>query len=677
MDSMTKILESFDSVTAINEHHLNNFRCSACQDSGMMKCDFCGGHGILESIDAPTTECNHCHGLGYMKCAHCQKILTEERDAYGPGGQYWDNGKMHPEHSKKEPKEHGEENELWTKDEMDYPDEDFYKKEVAGEKTNLTKLNNHDLTIEDRLEHHGLAESAAPGQEDWIKKNKQNFIDEYGKEKGLEVLYATAWKRHDKALGESKEMNECGENNPEGTMTVNSSYDSASDTKSLTVSATNQAAEELADILKLSNVQGENPNEIKTCPQCGVKFSGEQCPACHPVVATDVATCGTPLTNEAKVNEAQEYLVSAQKTKNWKEFPVYAKRKADDPSEFIITDERKDATHFENLADAKEAAAYIKQKADMFYPDYVAHHIQVEPIVEGLHPERTNKGLNGAAHGWQNEPNEQIAHWRAVIDDADGPNNPKNMFNPVKGSDNIMKVFANKKEPTLHEDLNGVDHLAKNLQEKFEHFVVEDHCKHANCARDKKCRKCGCCEKHCHCKMNEDAWDTSAAGIGKPSKSGPCDNFEGRMKPNGICWNCRHTYAEHQKKQGKMNESRDANECENCGAPVHGNEKLCADCRKNKGKSPKFRKKIVREYYHGEANVYDEILAKLQEKYPEVFDEYDLDTISDAIIDQEGYVTDVEQIDVHTDDDIENWAREVVNTLSENQDNLGESWGIK
>lgn len=41
-------------------------------------------------------------------------------------------------------------------------------------------------------------ESAAPGQEGWIKKNKARFIDQYGEKKGLEVLYATAWKRSKK-----------------------------------------------------------------------------------------------------------------------------------------------------------------------------------------------------------------------------------------------------------------------------------------------------------------------------------------------------------------------------------------------------------------------------------------------------------------------------------------------
>ena len=43
-----------------------------------------------------------------------------------------------------------------------------------------------------------LEEVAAPGQEEWIRKNKARFIDQYGKKKGLSVLYATAWKRSKK-----------------------------------------------------------------------------------------------------------------------------------------------------------------------------------------------------------------------------------------------------------------------------------------------------------------------------------------------------------------------------------------------------------------------------------------------------------------------------------------------
>lgn len=37
-------------------------------------------------------------------------------------------------------------------------------------------------------------EVSAPGKEAWIKANKQRFIAKYGKEKGLRVLYAKAWK---------------------------------------------------------------------------------------------------------------------------------------------------------------------------------------------------------------------------------------------------------------------------------------------------------------------------------------------------------------------------------------------------------------------------------------------------------------------------------------------------
>ena len=47
-----------------------------------------------------------------------------------------------------------------------------------------------------KVEEAILDEKAAPGQEEWIKSHKQDFIKQYGKDKGLQVLYATAWKRH-------------------------------------------------------------------------------------------------------------------------------------------------------------------------------------------------------------------------------------------------------------------------------------------------------------------------------------------------------------------------------------------------------------------------------------------------------------------------------------------------
>lgn len=41
-----------------------------------------------------------------------------------------------------------------------------------------------------------INEKAPPGKEDWIRQNKQEFINRYGKDKGMAILYATAWKQH-------------------------------------------------------------------------------------------------------------------------------------------------------------------------------------------------------------------------------------------------------------------------------------------------------------------------------------------------------------------------------------------------------------------------------------------------------------------------------------------------
>lgn len=105
-----------------------------------------------------------------------------------------------------------------------------------------------------------LKEKAAPGQEDWIKSNKQRFIKQYGKDKGMEVLYATAWKRSKK--NESLEqIEECydmamKQSEQESGMNINASTDTRSGSKSLTVTAQGQAAEELAQLLKLSGLSG-------------------------------------------------------------------------------------------------------------------------------------------------------------------------------------------------------------------------------------------------------------------------------------------------------------------------------------------------------------------------------------------------------------------------------------
>jgi len=107
-----------------------------------------------------------------------------------------------------------------------------------------------------------VKESAAPGQEDWIKSNKAKFIKQYGKTKGEEVLYATAQKRS-KAVKESLQFEECydqamsQQSEQESGMNISSNLDTKTGNKSLTVTAQGAAALQLAQILKLSGMQAQ------------------------------------------------------------------------------------------------------------------------------------------------------------------------------------------------------------------------------------------------------------------------------------------------------------------------------------------------------------------------------------------------------------------------------------
>lgn len=79
-----------------------------------------------------------------------------------------------------------------------HPDDDFeeIQSRILDE---LEREYGHQMNEED------VQEVAAPGQEDWIKSNKERFIKQYGKKKGMSVLYATAWKRskQDESVEES------------------------------------------------------------------------------------------------------------------------------------------------------------------------------------------------------------------------------------------------------------------------------------------------------------------------------------------------------------------------------------------------------------------------------------------------------------------------------------------
>jgi hypothetical protein len=142
--------------------------------------------------------------------------------------------------------------------------EDKKHEDEKSKDTDLEESDDEDADDDkEKVEESELKEKSAPGQEDWIKSNKEKFIKQYGKKKGLEVLYATSWKRS-KKKDESKNLEECynqammggGQQEQESGMNINASTDTRTGSKSLTVTAQGQAAEQLAQLLKLSGLSG-------------------------------------------------------------------------------------------------------------------------------------------------------------------------------------------------------------------------------------------------------------------------------------------------------------------------------------------------------------------------------------------------------------------------------------
>jgi hypothetical protein len=139
--------------------------------------------------------------------------------------------------------------------------------------------------VDDEDDEEKVDESAVPGQEAWIKSNKSKFVEHYGREKGLEVLYATAIKRN-KSIAESLALEGCYDQSmeqmqqPESGMNISSNIDTKTGNKSLTITAQGAAAEELAQIIKLSGMiaqaPGAEPEEAEI--EIGEEYSNEPHP---------------------------------------------------------------------------------------------------------------------------------------------------------------------------------------------------------------------------------------------------------------------------------------------------------------------------------------------------------------------------------------------------------------
>lgn len=105
----------------------------------------------------------------------------------------------------------------------------------------------------------------ADGQIKWATMNVDRFVNHYtakGKtvQEALSILYKTSHERARK-LAESKKMSECYDQamgQQDSGMNISSSVDTQSGSKSMTVSARGEAAEQLAQILKLSGLVGHS-----------------------------------------------------------------------------------------------------------------------------------------------------------------------------------------------------------------------------------------------------------------------------------------------------------------------------------------------------------------------------------------------------------------------------------
>ena len=196
------------------------------------------------------------------------KIFPNKRDAAIAQGFSPTREEAQAKAAPEQPVTEGKVKELYQ-DLTDMSDEDF-KAEYNMTKAQAKAEAKDDAPVAESAEV--VDEVAAPGQEDWIKSNKERFIKQYGKDKGESVLYATAWKRHhaDKANESLEEcwgqaMSEPADESAEqdSGMTINSSLDTKTGSKNLTVSARGHAAEQLAQILKLAGMESSSPEPME------------------------------------------------------------------------------------------------------------------------------------------------------------------------------------------------------------------------------------------------------------------------------------------------------------------------------------------------------------------------------------------------------------------------------
>jgi hypothetical protein len=240
--------------------------------------------------------------------------------------------------------------------------------------------------------------------------------------------------------GLTEQVDECGEvagsnmSDINNSYSVSTSYDSMNDRKSISVNASGEAAEELADLLKLGGISSSDDNkEILDDGSSEVEAS--------------------PSTSYLPVNEAAKYAIRVG--------DKFVMTYPNGVDKIMLTTDSKSAAGYTDTAKANRDAVIAKDEFGS---------AKVVPILDeesNLFPKRDDD--------WANSPNEQMAGWRAVIDNADGPNNPKAMHQNYRGGDNQITVDTEeeKKPKKLHENAK-INKVAEGLLNKFHATLTEN-----------------------------------------------------------------------------------------------------------------------------------------------------------------------------------------------------------
>jgi hypothetical protein len=257
----------------------------------------------------------------------------------------------------------------------------------------------------------------------------------------------------EKCEGKGSIMEDCSSDPYSNSLNITSNYDSVNDKTTLTVTASGSEADELASLLKLSGVAKPNTTDIIAGPVMPLPAPDSFGSVGDMTKMRDaVSIQNTPVVESYVLRLGSKFLLNRPHTEENLDY----------------TKDVKDAAKYTDLAQAKKDAVLASGTLSGYRKVKVVPVSACEVSEGTLTPERKNTDIS---KDWDNTPNEQIIGWKAIIDNADGPNNPKAQHKNYRMGDNPLTVEKNNEN--LHEDTK-INSLAENLLKKFHTTLNEN-----------------------------------------------------------------------------------------------------------------------------------------------------------------------------------------------------------